>query len=81
MHVDSAERYTLKMKLKSCPFCGNKPAIRRCVEEYEADEQHPAGEYDAWFFIECDHCAIKIGEEYRSEAIKLWNTRKGKKKS
>ena len=61
--------------LACCPFCGKAPTVRRTVEEYDADEQSPAGEYDAHYHIQCDTCGIEQSEEYRDEAIALWNRR------
>lgn len=68
-------------KIKPCPFCGKPPARRRIVEEYDADADGPAGEFDAWHNIECDNCGITVGEEYRSDAIAKWNSRARKVKS
>lgn len=62
-------------ELKPCPFCGGNPATRRIVEEYGADAEGPAGEYDAHFQIDCDTCGISIGGEHRSEATEAWNRR------
>jgi hypothetical protein len=61
--------------LAVCPFCGDPPHLRRLVESYPAEGDHPAGEYDAWFNIQCDNCGIEIGDEYRSDAIAAWNHR------
>ena len=64
-----------KQALKACPFCGHKPIVRRIVEEYEADADGPAGEWDAAFSIDCDTCGISVSEEYREDAISNWNNR------
>ena len=64
-------------KLLPCPFCNEAPHIDRTVREYPADDQHPAGEYEAWVNISCDTCGFQLGEEYRSDAIQAWNTRGG----
>lgn len=61
--------------LKPCPFCGSPPVLRKMVEEYPADADHPAGEYEAWFHIACDQCGFDLGDEYRSGAIAAWNRR------
>jgi Lar family restriction alleviation protein len=62
-------------ELKPCPFCGSAPRLLRLVEAYQdADGQH-AGEYDAWFNVQCDNCGIEQGDEYRSSAIAAWNKR------
>jgi Lar family restriction alleviation protein len=58
-----------------CPFCGGPAVVRRLMQEYPADGEHPAGEYEAWVTIACDTCGIEIGGEYRSEAIAAWNRR------
>lgn len=65
----------VNVALTPCPFCGGKPVLRRIVEEYEADSDGPAGEFDARFMICCDTCGIETGEEYRTEAISAWNRR------
>ena len=61
--------------IASCPFCGDPPVVRRTVQEYPADGEHPAGEYDARVTIDCDTCGISMGEEYRDDAIAAWNRR------
>ena len=61
--------------LKPCPFCGGEAKLRETVEHYPADAEGPAGSYSAWFNVECDDCGIKVGEEYRDEAIAAWNRR------
>lgn len=61
--------------IASCPFCGGEAKLRRLVEKYPAEGEHPAGEYDAWFYINCDDCGIEVGDEYESGAIEAWNRR------
>ena len=61
--------------LLPCPFCGGDPIMRRTVQEFPADADGPAGEYDAWFTLQCDDCGIEQGAEYRSEAVDAWNRR------
>lgn len=62
-------------KLRPCPFCGDHPVVRRIMEEYPADGTHPAGEYEARVTIDCNTCGVSLSEEYRSEAVALWNNR------
>lgn len=64
-----------KHKLHPCPFCGNGPVVRRTVEEYAAEGESPAGEYECWVSICCDTCGIEMGAEYLSEAAELWERR------
>jgi len=73
--TQAEEAQAVNVALAPCPFCGGKPALRRIVEEYEADSDGPAGEFDARFMICCDTCGIETGEEYRTEAIEAWNRR------
>jgi Lar family restriction alleviation protein len=63
------------MNLLPCPFCGKDPVVRRLVEEYPADDKHPAGEYEVHVTICCDGCGFEIGEEYKADAIAAWNRR------
>jgi Lar family restriction alleviation protein len=58
-----------------CPFCGGPAVVRKSMQEYPAEGEHPAGEYEAWVTIACDTCGIEIGDEYRVEAIAAWNRR------
>ena len=57
--------------IASCPFCGGEAKLRRLVEKYPAEGEHPAGEYDAWFYVNCDDCGIDVGDEYESSAISM----------
>ena len=61
--------------LLGCPFCGTQPNLRRSVEEYPADEDGPAGEFDVQTSVDCDECGISVSAEYRDEAIEAWNRR------
>lgn len=66
--------------VRPCPFCGTQPKTRITMEEYPAEGDSPAGEYDAWYNICCDECGIEVGAEYRSEALENWNKRKAPEK-
>lgn len=70
--AESAERND---GFDACPFCGDHPVLRKTVEEYAADDKHPAGEYEAWYQLCCDTCGFEIGDEYRDELISKWNSR------
>ena len=74
----------MKIKLKPCPFCGNKAYIKQTSTGY-ASSYHYAG-----YSIGCDHCGIRLTDEstftiedgvvkYQrdgyAEIIKKWNTR------
>jgi len=61
--------------LLGCPFCGTQPNLRRSVEEYPADNDGPAGEFDVQTSVDCDECGISVSAEYRDEAIEAWNRR------
>lgn len=61
--------------LHPCPFCGKAPTVRRTVDQYEAEGDSPAGEYESWVSICCDTCGIAMGAEYLSEATELWEKR------
>ncbi|UXN73416.1 hypothetical protein N8D56_21455 [Devosia sp. A8/3-2] len=63
-----------------CPFCGTHPKMRITMEQYPAEGDSPAGEYDAWYTFGCDECGIEIGAEYRSEALENWNKRNAPEK-
>lgn len=52
--------------LLPCPFCGKEPIVTRTVED---------DNFDRWFHVRCEECAIEIGDEYRSDAINTWNRR------
>ncbi|MBI1620314.1 Lar family restriction alleviation protein [Aquamicrobium zhengzhouense] len=52
--------------LLPCPFCGKEPIFTRTVED---------DNFDRWFHVRCEECAIEIGDEYRSDAINTWNRR------
>lgn len=54
-------------ELKPCPFCGNAPTLICVVEATDRFEREA--------MVRCDHCAIAIADEYRSEAIAAWNRR------
>lgn len=64
-----------KVEILGCPFCGGKPVVRKIVEEYPAEGNDPAGEYDAHYEINCDPCGFGLGEEYRDDVIAAWNRR------
>lgn len=61
--------------LLNCPFCGNEPKVRRTVEEYPAEGEQPAGEYEVHVAICCDTCGFEVGDEYLSTATENWNRR------
>lgn len=61
--------------LLPCPFCGEVPLVRRSTEEYPAEGDLPAGEYEIGVQICCDHCGIEQCDEYRADAIAAWNRR------
>lgn len=61
--------------LANCPFCGNAPVIRRTMQDYPADDVHPAGQYEAAVHVCCGTCGFELVEEYQSEAIAAWNRR------
>lgn len=58
-----------------CPFCGGEPVMRKTVEEFPADGQHPAGECETYHQLCCDNCGIRLEGEYRDELISEWNNR------
>lgn len=69
---DSAERHDFFIP---CPFCGGEPVMRKTVEEYPADGEHPAGECETYHQLCCDDCGIRLEGEYRDELIAEWNDR------
>lgn len=64
-----------EIDLKPCPFCGKSPVERRIVELYPADDDGPAGEFDAHYTIACDECGIDMSDEYRDVVAEAWNRR------
>lgn len=70
--AESAERNDFYIP---CPFCGGLPVMRKDVEEYPADGEHAAGEYEACHMLCCDTCGIKLVDEYRDDVVAAWNDR------
>ena len=61
--------------LANCPFCGDAPVIRRTMQDYPADDVHPAGQYEAAVHVCCVTCGFELVEECQSEVIAAWNRR------
>jgi len=70
-----ADNSELMTDLKPCPFCGWTAVLRKSLEEYPADGEHPAGDFEVWTHIDCDMCGIELGSKYREDAIAAWNRR------
>ena len=57
------------LKLRTCPFCGQEPALRKAKFGMEPFERYA---------VFCFDCAICIGwEDSEAEAIERWNRREG----
>ena len=54
-------------ELKPCPFCGGDAVLRTTIESPDY--------FEAWYTVHCDMCGVKIGAEYKSDAISHWNKR------
>src|SRR3546814_13203054 len=55
-----------KDELPPCPFCGNEPVLLTATE-WDG--------FELYTEVRCDHCGIRIDNEYKADAIAAWKHR------